>query len=120
MNARTRLASLYEEWRLMSESEGDAIRSAAWPRVEHCQNVKTGLRQKILAAMEATDSGQSSPEDMRRHFRPILEHLIGLELRNSQLLESQHSRLEADRDQLGHHEHNLRRLHHAYGARAVS
>lgn len=119
MNSRNRLASLYEEWRLLSESEGDAIRGAAWQRVEHCQNVKADLRGKILTAMENESGGQESAEELRQQFRPVLEHLVSLELRNGRWLAAERSRCEADRDELGQHQRNLRRLHKTYGGRAA-
>lgn len=104
----------------MSESEGDAIRSAAWQRVDQCQSVKAELRQRILHAIEAATDSRTTAEEMRLHFRPVLEHLISLEARNGQWLQEERSRLEAERDQLGRNHGNLRRIHHAYGAHAVA
>ena len=117
MSARNRLASLYEEWRLMSESEGDAIRTSAWQRVEHCQNVKADLREKILHAMETTGHGLSSPEEMRHQFRPVLEHLIGLEVRNSELLAIERGKLEVEREDVNRSQRTIRQLQGSYGAR---
>lgn len=116
MSARNRLASLYEEWRLMSESEGDAIRTLAWQRVEHCQNVKADLREKILHAVETAGHGLSSPEEMRRQFRPVIEHLIGLEVRNSELLAIERNKLEVEREDLNRSQRTIRQLHGSYGA----
>lgn len=110
------LAALYEEWRLMSESEGDAIRSLAWPRIEHCQSAKVGLRERIVQLVEKAGGGQTFAEDLGRRFRPVLEHLIHLELRNSEWLAVERQKLESEREGLNRNQRSIRRLQSAYGA----
>jgi hypothetical protein len=116
MNARARLASLYEEWRLMTESEGDAIRSLSWSRIEHCQHVKAGLKERILETIEAAD-GPASAEKLHRELRPVLEHLISLELRNSEWLEAGRLKLEAEQAGLNRHRRVVQQLQGSYGSR---
>lgn len=115
LDACRHLAALYEEWRLLSESEGDAIRSLAWPRLEHCQSAKVGVRERIGQLVEAAGGDQSFAEDLRRRFRPVLEHLIDLERRNSQWLAAQRQQLEAEREGLNRDQRSIRQLQGAYG-----
>jgi hypothetical protein len=115
MKPRNRLASLYEEWRLMSEAEGEAIRTAAWQHVRHCQNTKADLQYKIVAATEELNAAFCSAEEIRQQFRPVLEHLINLEIRNNQLLGDGRTRLENERDQLDKSQRSLRQVRGAYG-----
>jgi len=115
MSSSNRLASLYEEWRLMSEAEGEAIRTSAWQQVHHCQNTKADLQSKIVSATEELNAALFSAEEIRQQFRPVLEHLISLEIRNNQLLGDGRAQLEHERDQLDKNQRNLRQIHGAYG-----
>ena len=114
MNLRNRLASLYEEWRLMSEAEGEAIRASAWHRVHHCQNTKADLQSKIVSTTEQLNAAAFSAEEIRHQFRPVLEHLISLEIRNNHLLDAGRTSLENERDQLDKSQRNLRQVRGAY------
>lgn len=116
MTTRNRLASLYEEWRLLSESEGDAIRSLVWPRVEHCQRAKAQLRDQIIRTLETAASGLTTGEEIRREFRPVLEHLIDLERRNSEWLQAERAKLETEQVDLNHRTRAVQRLRCTYGA----
>jgi hypothetical protein len=115
LDAHRHLASLYEEWRLMSESEGDAIRSLAWQRIEHCQSTKAGLRERIVRIVENAGGGEGFAEDLGRRFRPVLEHLIRLEQRNSEWLAAERRKLETEREGLNRDQRSIRRLQGAYG-----
>ena len=99
----------------MSESEGEAIRSLAWQRVTQCQQVKAGLRDQILQAIESAGSEQGSPEDIRRRFRPVLEHLINLEARNSAWLAAERAKLEQEREENTRSQRQLRQMQGSYG-----
>jgi hypothetical protein len=116
MISRNRLASLYEEWRLLSESEGDAIRSLAWQRVEHCQTAKAQLREQIIRVIESTTPVNNSAEEIRRQFRPVLEHLIELERRNSEWLQLERERLEHEQADLSRGAQAVQRMRGTYGA----
>src|SRR6185436_14511338 len=50
MNASSQLRSLYEQWRLLTEQEGTAIRAADWTRVGECQSEKKRLQPHIQKA----------------------------------------------------------------------
>lgn len=102
----------------MTESEGDAIRSLAWTRVEHCQHVKAELRQKIVDALDVAGDGAGSAEEIRERFRPVLEHLIELELRNSEWLAAERRKLEQEQESLNRSRRTIRQLHGSYGSAA--
>lgn len=116
MSSRNRLASLYEEWRLLSEAEGEAIRSSSWQQVHHCQNAKADIQSKIVSTTDELHSASYSAEDISGQFRPVIEHLITLEIRNNQLLGTERSQLESERDQLDKNQRNLRQIRGAYGS----
>jgi hypothetical protein len=119
MNAHHRLTALYEEWRLMTESEGDAIRSLAWPRVEHCQRIKANLRERILEASEHAAREVDSAEAVRHRFQPVLEHLIELEVRNSEWLANERRNLELEQGELNRSRRTIRQLQGTYGSPTV-
>lgn len=104
----------------MSEAEGEAIRTSEWPQVRHCQNAKAQLQREIVAATEAVNTGAHSPEALRNHFQPVLEHLIQLELRNNSWLGQQRETLEEERDQMNQSQRNLSQIRRSYGAGMVA
>lgn len=116
MNADHRLAALYEEWRLTTESEGDAIRSLAWERVAHCQRFKAELREKLVEILDGAGMGVESAEQVRRKFQPVLEHLIGLELRNNEWLATERLKLEGEQGDLNRSQRVMRQLQGTYGS----
>lgn len=116
MSAYDRLAALYEEWRLMTESEGDAIRSQAWQRVEECQHAKATLRERIVEVLSAAGQGGPPAEELCRQLRPLLEHLIGLETRNNDWLAAGRRRLEQEQSELNRSRHAIRQVRGSYGA----
>ena len=95
----------------------DAIRSLSWSRIEHCQNVKAGLKERILETIQAADRS-SSAEELHRALRPVLEHLIGLEMRNSEWLEAGRLQLETEQAGLNRHRRVVQQLQGTYGSRA--
>lgn len=119
MTVYHRLAALYEEWRLMTESEGDAIRSLAWQRVEHCQRSKANLQEKIVEASEHAAHTVDSAEAIRQRFRPVLEHLIGLELRNNEWLATERRNLEIEQKEVNRSHRTIRQLRGTYGSPTV-
>ncbi len=116
MNAHHRLAALYEEWRLMTESEGDAIRSLAWQRVEYCQRIKANLQEKIVEASEHAAHAVHSAEAIRQRFRPVLEHLIELERRNNEWLAVERRKLEVEQGEMNRSNRTIRQLRGTYGS----
>lgn len=116
MSASSRLNALYEEWRLMSEAEGQAIRSEAWVQVARCQGVKSELQRQILEAVGGPDDSErsASSEELRARFGNTIRKLIELEHRNSSWLEECRQRKDTERAGEQVKQRSLGRLKDAY------
>jgi hypothetical protein len=125
MRAREALIELYKQWRGWTEAEGEAIRLAAWTRVDQCQAAKTKLQPLIAHASEQAHRDAADPpsqvESNEAFFRGILNELIQLERGNLELLASHRQRAEREKESLNRVSRNLRQLHRSYVAdRALS
>jgi hypothetical protein len=118
MSARNELMALYQEWRTLSEAEGEAIQSAIWPQVNRCQSAKSQLQTRILAAHELFQAELAAHGlDAREHeaqYRKTIAELILLEQRNGEFLDAQRQRAAAQIRELGRTRQNLRHVHRAY------
>ncbi len=119
MRARDLLAALYEDWRRLSEDEGQAISQGAWDLVDRCQTAKFELQARIIAASDRLQAEWAESPDRRAaeepHFRQLVEQLICLESRNSERLASQRRTAEADRQALDKSTRSLRDIQRLYG-----
>ena len=109
MNALDELAALYQQWRRLTESEGQAMRAVAWPQVEQCQAAKLALQPRISEVSSGLD-----PILHEQRFRPVVEELMQLERRNRELLQTQRQIAQMQKDELDHAGRNLRQLHQSY------
>ena len=120
MNCQETVNALYEDWRLLSETEGSAISTADWARVAQCQDAKQQLQSRIIVATEALQkeavANGLNPKRTERGLRPIVERLIQLELRNQELLASRRQSDEFEKAELEKSGRNLRQVQHAYGS----
>ena len=120
MSAFQELSRLYQEWRRLSEAEGEAIRRQEWPVVEDCQGAKYKLQSVITMATElyladlAHPGGD--PADYDRQFRGIVAELIQLEERNGQWLEDQKRRAREQQEELARTTASLRQVRRAYAS----
>ncbi len=118
MSARNNLMSLYQEWRTLTEAEGEAIRSATWPQVYRCQAAKSQLQARILAAHERFQAELAANGlDAREHeaqYRKTIAELILLEQRNGEFLEAQREQAQAKLRELSRTRQNLRQVQRAY------
>ena len=118
MSAQNDLLELYQEWRAWTEAEGEAIRAAAWPQVAKCQGAKKDLQRRILTTTEQAQVEAQVSDGERRGIDPqvrrIVDELILLELRNSELVDEQRHRAEERLRDLDQRERNLRQLQRAY------
>ena len=118
MSAFQELSRLYQEWRCLSEAEGEAIRRNEWPAVEECQDAKYKLQTLITLATELYQSDLAHPGgdplDYDRQFRGIVAELIQLEERNGKWLEDQKQRAREQREDLARTTANLRQVRRAY------
>lgn len=119
MNCQETVNALYENWRALSEAEGEAINAGDWDRVNRCQDEKQHLQERIIKATESLQKEAVAqglnPKRTERGLRPIVERLIALELRNQELLASRRQAAEAEKAALERSGRNLRQVHQAYG-----
>jgi hypothetical protein len=118
MSARSNLLDLYGQWRTLSDEEAEAIRVAAWPQVARCQDAKQVLQTRIL---ETTDQwhlesliGHDDHPAMDPQVRRVVEELILLELRNTELVDEQRRNARREQQALDRSSRNLQQLQRAY------
>jgi len=118
MNIPCDLVGLYEEWRILSEKEAHAINSAAWSQVNQFQDAKRGLQDKIIRASDTLQkNARAESFDQKQiacEVRERLAHLVALELRNQELLNSQSGKAQRQKKILDKSHQNLRLVHKAY------
>jgi hypothetical protein len=118
MSAHSRLLNLYHEWRTWTDAEAEAIRGAAWSRVAECQEAKHRLQERILLAtddwrVEARAQGERHRE-VDPEVRRIVDELIRLEMRNSELVDQHKRSTKRQQQELELSTTRLRRLQRAY------
>lgn len=118
MIAQKNLVEAYQTWEQLTQAEGAAIQSDDWSRVQQCQQTKQGLQRKIIhlteaAQAECIDAGVDQ-KSLEREVRRIINHLISLESRNSELLAGRRDAAEAAKADLDQAAHNLRRVQKSY------
>ena len=109
MTAVEELTALYEQWRQLTVSEGKAIQSASWSRVEQCQSAKARLQPRIVEISQRLEDGSH-----KNLFRPILSELMEMERRNNLLLEEMRRASEGLQRDLDRSSRNLRQIHKSY------
>ena len=114
------LLELCEQWRLLSEREGEGIHAADWNSVTAHQTEKKGLQGEISAAAEALrrETGRKGPRqnEMEGRLGAMARRLLALEQRNQRLLRAQQEAARGKSGELQKALRNLQRLHQAYGA----
>jgi len=118
MKAKKHLVAAYTTWEELTRAEGLAIANAEWARVSECQHSKQGLQKDIIHLTEAAQAeciaaGQDT-NVFERDLRGIINTLIALESRNSELLAQRRSAAEVARTELDQVAHNLRRVQKSY------
>ena len=111
MNPEDDLLALYEEWRIVTAAETDAIHTEAWTRVNQCQETKQRLQDRIL---ETTDRRQGQGTVDELELRKIVDHLAALEMQNKMTLARKQERVRQQQTDLETSERTLHRLHRAY------
>jgi hypothetical protein len=118
MIAQKNLVEAYQTWEQLTQAEGAAIQSDDWSRVQQCQQTKQDLQRQIIhlteaAQAECIDAGVDQ-KGLEREVRRIINHLIALESRNSELLAGRRGAAEAAKADLDQAAHNLRRVQKSY------
>jgi hypothetical protein len=118
MNAHQDLLELFQEWRTLTETEGQAIRSATWPEVNRCQDAKFHLQSRLMMAHESLQAERLArgldPVTYDPPYRQVVAELIRLEQRNSEWLADQYQQAERQNQDLARTSRNLRQVHRAY------
>jgi len=117
VNWHNQIICLYEEWRGLTEREGEAIQHSDWPSVSACQAAKDTLQKRIIASEEALDLCIASAQwrEIEDQVRGLLSELMALEQRNSRLLAGQRQKASESQAELGAARQQLRGVQRAYG-----
>ena len=122
MSANNDLLDLFQEWRALTEAEGQAIQSATWPEVTRCQDAKSQLQTRLIATHELLQAElKASGLDAEAYdprYRQVVAELIRLEQRNSEWLADQYQQADQQRNDLARASRNLRQVHRAYARTA--
>ena len=118
MIAKKSLFDAYNSWEQLTRTEGAAIQSGDWSRVAECQQSKQGLQKKIIrltesAQAECIETGLDS-KNFERDLRPIINNLISMENRNSELLAIRRQAADVEKLDLDQASQNLRRVQKSY------
>ena len=113
MTPAEELASLYEQWRHLTEEEGRAIDAGDWSHVAVCQSGKSRLQPRIVEVSRRLDAATHE-----EHFRPVVAQLMEMEHANRDRLQKQREWAEERRQELDRSSRHLRQLHQAYVAPA--
>ena len=118
MIAKKSLFDAYNSWEQLTQAEGAAIQSGDWARVAECQQAKQGLQKQIIhltesAQAECIETGLDS-KIFERDLRPIINNLISMESRNSELLAIRRQAADLEKLDLDQASNNLRRVQKSY------
>lgn len=118
MIAKKNLVEAYQSWEQLTQAEGAAIESDDWARVQQCQQTKKGLQKQIIQLTEAAQAecieAGVDQKSLERDVRRIINGLIALESRNSELLAGRRVVAEVAKADLDQAAHNLRRVQKSY------
>lgn len=118
MIAKKSLFAAYNSWEQLTQAEGAAIQSGDWACVAECQQAKQGLQKQIIhltesAQAECIETGLDT-KIFERDLRPIINNLISLESRNSELIAIRRHAADLEKLDLDQAAQNLRRVQKSY------
>lgn len=118
MSANQNLLNAYGSWEQFTQSEGAAIARADWPGVSECQKNKQELQRQIIhltdaARAESVEAGLDTKR-FETDLRQIVNRLIAMESRNSELISERRQSAELQRAELDQTSRNLRRMQKSY------
>jgi hypothetical protein len=109
MTSADELFALYQQWRTLTEDEGEAIEIGDWPSVEQYQTAKTRLQPRIVELSHRL--GNVTHE---QRFRGIIEELMQLERRNGALLQRRRQAADEQMGEMDRASRHLRQIHKSY------
>ena len=118
MSAKDFLFDLYQQWRGLSEAEGEAIQCCNWTALSDCQKTKSQLQETIthwtIRAREECAAQHRNWVEVEGELRAVIGQLILLEQCNSEWLGEKQRVAKARHSELNQSARNLRRLQGAY------
>lgn len=118
MSARLDLLELYEQWRIWTRREGEAIEQGIWAQVNLCQDAKLKLQLDIVSVTdrwhrEAQAQGKPPPTGDAQ-LRRVLDELIRMEMHNADVLADKRKQATVERDSMEQSKSRLRGIAKAY------
>jgi hypothetical protein len=109
-----------DEWRRLTELEGEAIRNHLWKEADECQSAKELLRPLILCLeLECRrESGGDFPEELKKRVQEKIQLLLLLEDNNRSALGVIHTEAVKESNALHQQTQTLRKLHKSYSSPA--
>src|SRR5258708_611158 len=118
MNADRELNEAYQEWRRLSEMEGEAIGTTNWNMVSACQKALQILQERITRLTpQARKEWCRSGADLagrEKALKTTIYDLIKIQKRNHTLLQSLKEAARAKIDSLGLANRNLQQIQNSY------
>src|SRR5688572_2728631 len=111
------LWAVYQQWKNLTEHEGQAIRPSNWPLVQKTQQAKHDLQSRIIHLTEQIQGDFSSKTEQTtfdKQLRKIVNELILLETRNNATLQSSVAAAEQQKASLENTSNRLRQVHTRY------
>src|ERR1051325_3675229 len=118
MNGSATILSLLEQWRQLTEREGEAILREDLSGVTEQQKRKELLTQEMTPAGERLNLAQMNGQGAGQHdevFRTLLAQVVALEARNGEALSAKRQLRKAELERLNQAAHNLHSVRRAYG-----
>ena len=114
MNVNAELLELYQEWKQLTEKEGDAITASDWVQVRSCQKAKQQLQPRIIHATDGVKNAPGLRSEFEAQIRECVNELIQLETRNSEALGKRLEAAEKERSGLDQTSQRLKRVQKSY------
>jgi hypothetical protein len=124
MIAERKLSEVYQEWRRLAETEGEAIGTRNWSLVAACQQAIQHLQEQIsrispAARKEWAKSGSDGTAKVAS-LKATIHELIQIEQRNQNLLGAMKTTMRTKLDQLDQAGWNLKKIQRSYGGERVA
>lgn len=117
MRSATNLWDLYEQWKRLTEKEGEAIRTANWLEVRRCQKAKQQLQSgiiKVTDGLKTECSNELQNDQLNSQIRRHVNELIQLETRNHSILGQCMAKLQNERGTLEETSNRLKKVRKSY------
>jgi hypothetical protein len=114
MGARHDIGSLLEQWRRLTEAEGEAIQATAWATLKEIHTVKVELQKDLTAAIQKWTKAHPDVASSKNPFQAEVSRLISLEARNGEYLAAQYQKAAQNRKMSERALSTLRKVKQSY------